>query len=37
MNGPQTELDVHFSLMPHPKIAGQRGAALPMKVRQILD
>ena len=37
LNGPQTEIETHFSLMPHPKMAGQRGAALPMKVRQVVD
>ncbi len=37
LNGPDTEIDVHFSLMNHPKMAGQRGAALPLRVRQVLD
>ena len=37
VNGPETELDQHISILPRPKVAGERGAALPMRVRQIVE
>ncbi len=37
MNGPDTELDLHFSLMAHPKMVGERGARLPMRVKQVAE
>ena len=37
VNGPETELDRHISLMARPKVAGEQGAALPMRVRQVVE
>ena len=37
VNGPTTELDKHISILPRPKMAGEPGAALPMRVRQIVE
>ncbi|KAF8318880.1 cytochrome P450 [Amanita rubescens] len=37
MNGPDTELDLHFSLMAHPKMVDERGTRLPMRVKQVAE
>jgi len=37
VNGPETKLDKHTSILPRPKVAGERGAALPMRVRQVVE
>ncbi|KAF8712457.1 hypothetical protein AX14_013080 [Amanita brunnescens Koide BX004] len=37
VNGPETELDVHISLLTRPKVAGEPGAVLPMRVRQVVE
>ena len=37
INGPETELDRHVSILTRPKVAGEHGAALPMRVRQVVE
>jgi hypothetical protein len=37
VNGPETELDRHVSILPRPKVTGEQGAALPMRVRQVAE
>ena len=37
VNGPETEFEKHVSLLTRPKVAGERGAAVPMRVRQVVE
>ncbi|KAF8318879.1 cytochrome P450 [Amanita rubescens] len=37
MNGPDTELGLHFSILVHPKMVGERGARLPMRVKRVAE
>ena len=34
-NGPSTKIDKHPSILPRPKVAGELGARVPMKVKRI--
>ncbi len=36
VDGPDTKLDLHYSLMAHPKMAGESGSVVPMRVRRIV-
>jgi len=35
VDGPDTKLDLHYSLMAHPKMAGESGSVVPMRVRRL--